>query len=210
MRRTSSGKPPMRSAQRSPSSASSTHSREGVLMVSPRNSASLSWPPWVMRKSLGTGQGGVKRASRSTARGLRMSIPCAASPPMTFCQEYVTTSSFSHGRSTAKTADVASQMVRPVRSAAIHSPSGTFTPEVVPFHAKTTSRSPLIEDKSGSSPKSASKTRTSSICKCWVIFVAHPRLKLSQDSTSTPRAPNSDHRHISTAPVSEPGTTPMR
>jgi len=42
----------------------------------------------------------------------------------------------SQGSSIAKAAEVASQMVRPVRSAAIHAPSGTFTPLVVPFHTK--------------------------------------------------------------------------
>ena len=46
-------------------------------------------------------------------------MPCAASPPMTFCQEKVVTSSLSHGRSCAKAADVASQSVRPARSAGI-------------------------------------------------------------------------------------------
>ena len=73
------------------------------------------------------------------ARGLSTSMPCAPSPPMTFCQDQVTTSSFCHGRSMAKTAEVASQMASPSRSAAIQSPFGTFTPEVVPFQVKTTS-----------------------------------------------------------------------
>ena len=68
-------------------------------------------------------------------------MPCAASPPSTFCQEKVVTSSLSQGRSMAKAAEVASQMVRPSRSAAIQSPFGTFTPQVVPFHRKTMSRS---------------------------------------------------------------------
>ena len=39
----------------------------------------------------------------------------------------------------ANTAEVASQIARPSRSAAIQSPFGTFTPEVVPFQVKTTS-----------------------------------------------------------------------
>ena len=63
-------------------------------------------------------------------------MPCAASPPSTFCQEKVVTSSLSQGRSMAKAALVASQMVRPSRSAGIQSPFGTFTPLVVPFHTK--------------------------------------------------------------------------
>ena len=41
----------------------------------------------------------------------------------------------------AKTAEVASQIARPLRSALIQSPLGTRTPEVVPFQVKTTSRS---------------------------------------------------------------------
>ena len=40
-------------------------------------------------------------------------MPCAASPPSTFCQEKVTTSSLAQSSSCAKAAEVASQMVRP-------------------------------------------------------------------------------------------------
>jgi len=56
-----------------------------------------------------------------------------------FCQEKVATSSFGQSMSIANAADVASQMVRPCRSFLIQSPLGTRTPEVVPFHRKTTS-----------------------------------------------------------------------
>ena len=52
----------------------------------------------------------------------------------------------------AKTADVASQSVRPPRLAGIQSPSGTRTPDVVPFQGKTTSFSKSTEPRSGSSP----------------------------------------------------------
>src|SRR5690606_30122080 len=45
--------PPACSAQRSESSASSTHSMEGVLIVSPTKIPSLSLPPEVRRKTLG-------------------------------------------------------------------------------------------------------------------------------------------------------------
>ena len=41
----------------------------------------------------------------------------------------------------ANAAEVASQIVMPSRSAGIQSPFGSFTPEVVPFHKKTMSRS---------------------------------------------------------------------
>ncbi len=137
-------------------------------------------------------------------------MPCCASPPSTFCQEKVATSSLSQGSSMAKAAEVASQMVRPSRSAAIQSPSGTRTPEVVPFQEKTTSRSKSTRDRSGSSPYSAASTRTSSSFSCLSTSVTQPLPKLSQASTSTPRAPSSDHSAISTAPVSEAGTMPMR
>ena len=68
-------------------------------------------------------------------------MPCAASPPSAFCQEKVTTSSLAQSRSWAKQALVASQMVRPLRSAAMKSPFGTRTPEVVPFQVNTRSAS---------------------------------------------------------------------
>ena len=66
-------------------------------------------------------------------------MPCAASPPSAFCQLKVPTSIFAQATSWAKAAEVASQRVRPVRSAAIQSPSGTRTPLVVPFQVNTTS-----------------------------------------------------------------------
>jgi hypothetical protein len=52
----------------------------------------------------------------------------------------------------AKAALVASQMVRPLRSAGMKSAFGTRTPEVVPFQVKTTSRSKSIAERSGSAP----------------------------------------------------------
>jgi hypothetical protein len=67
-------------------------------------------------------------------------MPWAASPPSTFCQEKVVTSSFGQSRRWAKAAEVASQIVRPSRSSAIQSASTTRTPDVVPFQVKTTSR----------------------------------------------------------------------
>ena len=79
-------------------------------------------------------------------------MPCAPSPPSTFCQDQVTTSSLSHGMFIAKAAEVASQIVRPSRSAGIQSPFGTRTPEVVPFQVKTTSRLKSTFARSGSLP----------------------------------------------------------
>jgi hypothetical protein len=79
-------------------------------------------------------------------------MPWAASPPSTFCQDQVTTSSLSQGRSMANTAEVASQMARPWRSARIQLPLGTRTPEVVPFQVKTTSWSQSTWERSGRRP----------------------------------------------------------
>ena len=105
-----------------------------------------------MRKSFGIGQGGVWLSSRATARGERISTPCAASPPSAFCQEKVTTSSFFQSRSCAKQALVASQIVSPSRSAGMKSPFGTRTPEVVPFQVKTRSALRSTLARSGSWP----------------------------------------------------------
>src|SRR5687768_15405466 len=53
------GAPPMLSTQRNASSASSTQSIDGVLMVEPLKTSSSSSPPLVRRKIFGSGQGGV-------------------------------------------------------------------------------------------------------------------------------------------------------
>ena len=95
--------------------ASSTQSIDGVLIVSPLKMPSMSLPPFVMRKILGSGRGGVKLSRRSTARGESAIMPWAASPPSTFCHDQVTTSSFAQSSSIAKTAEVASQIASPAR-----------------------------------------------------------------------------------------------
>ena len=105
-------------------------------------------------------------------------MPCAASPPSTFCQEKVVTSSLSQGSAMAKAAEVASQMVRPSRSAGIQSPFGTFTPEVVPFHKKTVSRS-LAACIAGSWPYGAFCTWALSF-SCLTVSVTQSSPKLSQ------------------------------
>src|SRR6185437_16967118 len=58
-RATNPSSPPTAFAQASVSSQSSTHSIDGVLMVSPSKIASLSLPPLVMRKIFGSGQAGL-------------------------------------------------------------------------------------------------------------------------------------------------------
>ena len=110
------------------------------------------FPPLVMRNSLGSGQAGVWLSSRFTARGDRISMPCAPSPPSTFCQENVVASSLSQGRSIAKAALVASQIVSPARVAGMALPFGRRTPLVVPFQVKTTSRSKSTCAKSTIAP----------------------------------------------------------
>src|SRR6516225_3971630 len=125
---------------------------DGVLMVSPTKMPSLSLPPLVIRKSFGIGHGGLQDSIRVTARGDKISMPCAASPPSTFCHENVVASSFGQSSACAKAAEVASQIVSLVRSAAIQSPSGTRAPEVVPFQVKTISLAGSIAAKSGNSP----------------------------------------------------------
>src|SRR6185369_15454219 len=70
LRAISALRPPIDCAQVRPSIASSTQSIDGVLIVSPLNTPSISLPPWVRRKILGSGHGGVYVVNRSTARGL--------------------------------------------------------------------------------------------------------------------------------------------
>src|SRR6056297_3596195 len=136
-------------------------------------------------------------------------MPCAASPPMTFCHENVVTSSLSQGRSCAKAALVASQIVSPARSDGIAFPFGSRTPDVVPFHVKTTSVSKSTPARSTISPYSAVLTSASSL-SCFTASVTQPAPKLSQAIIVQGRAPSIDHIAISTAPVSEAGTMPMR
>ena len=79
-------------------------------------------------------------------------MPWPPSPPSAFCHEKVTTSSLAQSRACANAAEVASQMVRPSRSALIQSAFGTRTPEVVPFQVKTTSVAGSTLERSGISP----------------------------------------------------------
>jgi len=106
------------------------------------------------------------------ARGDSASMPCAASPPSTFCHDQVTTSSLSQAMFIANTAEVASQSTRPARSAGIQSAFGTRTPDVVPFQVKITSRAKFTLERSGSAPYSADSTRASSF-SCLVTSVTH-------------------------------------
>src|SRR5262249_22958464 len=110
----------------------------------------------------------------------------------------------------ANAAEVASQIERPSRSAAIQSPSGTRTPEVVPFQVNTTSVDQSTLARSGSLPYGALRTVTSLSLSSLVTSDSQPSPNDSQVSMVTGRAPSSDHSAISTAPVSDAGTMPMR
>ncbi len=90
-------------------------------------------------KISGRGRGAGSRSSRSTARGLSTSMPCAASPPSAFCQLNVPTSILRQSMCCAKAADGG---VANGKSGAVgRDPvgAGTRTPLVVPFQVKTMS-----------------------------------------------------------------------
>ena len=131
------------------SNESSTHYIEGVFILFPSNIDLLNFFSEANLNIFGIGHNGVYCSNLWTALGPRIIIPCWASPPNTFCQEKVVTSSLLHGRSIASTADVASHKVKPDLFSSIQSPFGTFTPAVVPFHVKTTSLLKLTFSKSG-------------------------------------------------------------
>jgi hypothetical protein len=79
-------------------------------------------------------------------------MPCAASPPSAFCQLKVPTSTFVQSIGWANAADVASHLLRPVRSSEIQAPSGTRSPLVVPFQVKTMSDAGSIPPRSEIAP----------------------------------------------------------
>src|ERR1700676_51722 len=133
-------------------------------------------------------------------------MPWAASPPSAFCQENVTTWSLTQSSGWANAAEVASQMVSPVRSAAIQSASATRTPEVVPFQVNTMSLAGSALARSGSSPYGARSTVTSLSLSSLATSLTQPSPKDSQVSIVTGRGPSSVHSAISTAPVSDAGT----
>ena len=123
----------------------------------------------------------------------------------------MTTSNLVKSISIAKTAEVASHMDKPSLSFGIQSALGTHTPEVVPFHVKTTSLLKFTFERSGNSPYVLmSWMVTSSNFNCLVISFTQVKPKDSQPHTSTPLAPKRLHMAISIAPVSEAGTIPTK
>jgi len=129
-----------RFGQRSESIASSTQSSEGRVYRVSAEDALVHLAGAGQLEQLGKGQFGRWDSSRAMARGLSTSMPWAASPAQCLLPGPGNDVELLPGSSMANTADVASQMTSPSRPAGIHSPSGTRTPEVVPFQAKTTSR----------------------------------------------------------------------
>ena len=101
-------------------------------------------------------------------------------------------------------------MVRPSRSAAIQSPFGTATPEVVPFQVKTTSRLKSTVAEIGELAVVGRQHPDVLELELLGASVTQPWPKLSQARTSTPRAPEQRPHAISMAPVSDAGTMPMR
>src|SRR5262245_49224156 len=98
-------------------------------------------------------------------------------------------------------------MDKPSRWVEIQFRSGTQTPEVVPFHVKTTSRSGVCCDKSGNCPQGEEKTRLSGKWSWSTTSVIQRLPNKSQPKISTPRAPRKFHNAHSKAPVAEPGMT---
>ena len=122
----------------------------------------------------------------------------------------MTTSSFGQSSGCANAAEVASQIVSPSRSAAIQSPFGTRTPEVVPFQVKTTS---VVEIDLGEIGQLAvGRLERRHVLELELLGdVGDPAFAEAFPGEHVDgRAPSSDHIAISTAPVSEAGTMPMR
>ncbi len=111
----------------------------------------------------------------------------------------------------ANAADVASQIVRPSRLAGIQSAFGTRTPEVVPFQVNTTS---VVEiDLREIGQLAIGGFQGDGVLELeFLDDIADPAFAkaISQASMVTGRCPSSDHSAISTAPVSDAGTMPMR
>src|SRR6188472_3775738 len=129
-------------------------------------------------------------------------MPCAASPPSAFCHENVTTSSLPQSSLCANAAEVASQIVKPARSALIQSALATRAPEVVPFQVNTTSDAGSTLERSGNCPYGAFSTVTSLSLSSFWTSLTQPSPNDSQASMVTGRGPSSDHSARSMARLS--------
>ena len=113
------------------------------------------------------------------------------------------TSSLSQGRSWAK-ARARSRRRRsgPARSSAIQSPSGTRTPEVVPFQVKTTSCD-RVDLRRGRAARHKGACSTSASSFSCLTDVGHPAFAeaLPGEHGDRPRAEHRPHRHLDRAGV---------
>ena len=201
-RRISAGRPPTRSAHASPSSASSTHSIDGVLMVEPSKIEPSSLPVLRQPEDLRQRPRRRVRLEPRDARGESASMPCAASPPSTFCQLQVTTSSLREVDRPSRTPPRWRRTARARRARAESSRAfGTRTPDVVPFQVKITSRSKSTAARSGSEPYGAESTRASRLEL--LGRVGRPLLAeaLPGEHVDRPLAEQRPHRHLDRAGV---------
>ena len=102
-------------------------------------------------------------------------------------------------------------MVRPSRSSAIQSPSGTRTPEVVPFQVNTIVAAEIGLGHVGQFAVSGFDDPDVVQLELLGDVGRQPLPKLSHWKISTPRShPGATTSAISTAPVSEAATMPIR
>ena len=149
----SASMPPISSAHDSASMASSITSSDGVLMVAPSNSA-VSSPPFLWSLNiLGTGHAGawLFHPFDGARRQDQHTMAALAAKPLLEAEgdDIELVPRQSPWRSRPRWHHRSS--VRP-RSSGIQSPSGTLTPEAVPFQGNTTSCSKFTCDRSGSAP----------------------------------------------------------
>jgi hypothetical protein len=135
-------------------------------------------------------------------------MPCAASPPSTFCQEKVVTSSLSQSAGPAQRprSRVADRQALAVGG--MKSPFGTRTPLVVPFQVKTTS---VSKSTAGEGRHLAVGRGLAHVVELQLLdHVGDPAFAEAFPGHHVGPRPSIDHIAISTAPVSDAGTMPMR
>jgi hypothetical protein len=178
------------------------------LIVSPLKMPSISLPPLVRRKIFGSGQAACSFPAARRRGGSGSACHAPPRRPAPSARRRSSHRACPRAGPCAKAAEVASQIVRPARSAGIASPFGTRTPEVVPFQVKTTSRS------KSSAPDRRSRHRAVVTVGVELQLLDHVGDPAGAEAFPgdhlAGRAPSIDHIAISTAPVSEAGTMPMR
>ena len=150
---------------------------------------------------MGSGRRGVCFSSRSTARGPRISTPCAALAAEHLLPGEGGDIDLVQSMSYAKRREVASAKLRPSRSAAIQSPLGTRTPLVVPFQVNTTSLARSTAVEVGKLRRN--RRRIVGVELELLDRVGHPALAeaLPGQHGDRPRAEHRPHRHFERAGV---------